>query len=224
LFNFLFKVAHALVEWKSLLTLTYGPNYPLDGGQVKRHLNAFITSMRRAYGSFDYFWFLEFQGRGAPHLHLGLTIENPSVADRDRVASIWSRLIEPEGILYCAGCWDLDRPDFVFGGDTRDAVRRQHRRVETWENLREVEGAIRYVSKYVGKPTSKRVPQHYKNVGRYWGFSRGVAFGLGTRYSATEDEIRDLGAILGRNLTNVEILPKIIMHSGNLPNNLKWIQ
>lgn len=217
LFNFLFKVSNAIVEWKSLLTLTYGPNYPLDGRQVKKHLNAFITSMRRQYGDFQYFWFLEFQARGAPHLHVGLDIPNPGKDDRLFVASVWSRLVELEGVTYCSACFGWDTAVFCYGGTTRDAVLRQHRRVKTWENLREKEGAIRYVAKYVGKPTSKRVPRWFSNVGRYWGFSRGVSFGVGYRYSATESNVREIAVILGRNLGEMDVLPKIIMHSGYLP-------
>lgn len=177
--------------------------------------------MRRSYGDFDYFWFLEFQQRGAPHLHIGLSIPNPSEGDRLRVASIWSRLVEPENVTYCSGCWEWDSAAFCFGGTTQEAVLRQHRRKKTWENLREVEGAIRYVAKYVGKPHSKRVPEGFNHVGRYWGFSRGVSFGLGAYLSASEPEVRDLIAYLGRNLGGMEVLPKIVMHNGNLPNNLK---
>jgi len=65
------------VRFKSLITLTYGANFVLDGTKVKYHLNFMLTKLRRSYGKFDYLWFLEFQARGAPHFHILVTLPPP---------------------------------------------------------------------------------------------------------------------------------------------------
>jgi hypothetical protein len=52
-------------------TLTYPHTFPKDGAEVKRHWRAFIERLRRIgwLKTGSIFWWLEFQQRGAPHLH-----------------------------------------------------------------------------------------------------------------------------------------------------------
>ena len=69
-------VAHnADQEFRSMLTLTYPAEFPTDGKLVKAHLNRFLGWIRRKYVDPGYLWFLEFQARGAPHIHILLTEE-----------------------------------------------------------------------------------------------------------------------------------------------------
>jgi len=42
------------------------------------------------------------------------------------------------------------------------------------ERIRKPDGAIRYAAKYCSKKSQKVVPPGYKNVGRFWGCSRGI--------------------------------------------------
>ena len=55
---------------KSQYCLTYHETWPQDGKEVKAKLNHFITCYKRAFGADSkYLWVLEFQRRGAPHIH-----------------------------------------------------------------------------------------------------------------------------------------------------------
>jgi len=78
------------MDFRVMVTLTYGATWPNDGRVVKAHLRAFFERMRRA-GWFEkesLVWWLEFQARGAPHLHMVLT----GWLSKDFVASAWSEI------------------------------------------------------------------------------------------------------------------------------------
>lgn len=60
------------VKWQSFITLTYPALFP-NPEQAKRHLNIFLTSLRRSYPGIEYFWVVELQGRGALHYHIVTT-------------------------------------------------------------------------------------------------------------------------------------------------------
>ncbi len=53
---------------KTFITLTYPMDFPCDGRETKKHLNAFLQFLRRKGTKFV--WVLEFQARGAPHYHI----------------------------------------------------------------------------------------------------------------------------------------------------------
>ena len=58
-----------------MVTLTYGEAWPRDGKIVKKQLSAWFERVRRL-GYFDkhsLVWWLEFQERGAPHIHMVIT-------------------------------------------------------------------------------------------------------------------------------------------------------
>lgn len=206
------------VKLNSLLTLTYGVNYPMNGKQVKIDLNRFITYMRRSFGGFEYFWFLEFQRRGAPHLHFVSELPGPGRCERDLMAELWSKIASPLNLAYTAISSPYERKNAQIGANTQDSVFRQHRRVETWQELRSEDGAVRYALKYALKTRQKSVPREYRNVGRFWATSEGLRLGKAEEYPLTEAEARDLVFYLGRNMASWEVLPKIIFHTGNLPN------
>lgn len=85
------------------------------------------------------FWFLEFQARGAPHLHYFYT--------------------HPFNWFDCATKWAsvVRQPDIV----------RQCSKFEKLNLGRS--GAISYAKKYAAKQYQKEVPENYRNVGRFWG-------------------------------------------------------
>jgi hypothetical protein len=143
-----FVASNTEVEFLSLLTLTYPAQYPSDGRLVKNHLNRVLGYLRRRHYEFDYLWFLEFQKRGAPHIHLLL--------------STWTDTIEQ---LWISSTWYK----IVASGDKRHlAAGTNH------ENVRKTDGGKRYVVKYAMKMRQKIVPKAYRNVGRFWGHSQFV--------------------------------------------------
>ncbi len=62
-------------DFFNMITLTYGKTWPTDGREVKRHLNAFFERIRRTdwFKEYSLVWWLEFQERGAPHIHMVTT-------------------------------------------------------------------------------------------------------------------------------------------------------
>lgn len=77
-----------------MLTLTYPAAYPENGCDVKRDLDAFVKRLRRylhkaARPDWSFFWFLEFQERGAPHFHAFTTHE----IDKAWVARAWYEVV-----------------------------------------------------------------------------------------------------------------------------------
>lgn len=139
------------VEFQSMLTLTY-PDIPTDGALVKKHLNYFLTWLRREVGKLDYVWFLEFQKRGAPHLHFFLSIPVDE-SNRKLIAWWWATLVtkDKETQIKCA---------------------KVHAHEKAWEQIRAPDACARYALKYALKTTQKEVPKDYVNVGRFWGCSR----------------------------------------------------
>lgn len=146
-----FVVTTTKVKFKSLLTLTY-ENIPTNGRQVKSQLNRFLTYLRRRfrYHKLEYLWFLEFQKRGAPHFHVLLNVSS-DIVSRETILQKW-----------------VD----ITGGSKKAERVTKHKR--SWENIQKQDGAKRYALKYALKPEQKQVPRKYRDVGRFWGCSRGV--------------------------------------------------
>lgn len=206
----LFKVIASRIKFTSLLTLTYGQNYPINGKQCKADVNQMLIYLKRSFPKFSYFWFLEFQVRGAPHIHLISTLPPPSPCERELVAELWSNIAEAGNWPYTAIETPYRKRDAFFGMWTRDSVFRQHRRVETWEGIRREDGAIRYALKYASKMYQKRVPRDYRDVGRFWATSRDVAPPKGTEIPLNETELREVLKASGRDFDKWEVLPKFI--------------
>jgi len=141
------------VEFRSMVTLTYPGEFPLDGALCKKHLRAILTAFKRRLGeSVAYLWFLEFQRRGAPHFHVlinvALTVEDHAW-QQSWLSDRWYKIV---------GSGD---PNHLLAG-TR------------WENIREIEGARHYMVKYAAKTYQKEVPDGFTNVGRFWGTTRNI--------------------------------------------------
>ena len=142
----LFSAFNASVEWLAFVTLTYPAEFPTDGYVVRMHRNTFLTNLRREYPGIRYLWALEFQARGAPHIHL--------LADRfidlNWLSQTWYQVV-----------------------DSKDE---RHLRAGTRvESVRGREQGASYMAKsYTSKWAQKYVPPEYLNVGRFWGASRGL--------------------------------------------------
>lgn len=167
-----FVAANTSVVFRTMITLTYPNEFPSDGRKVKTDRDNFQRWCRREFGKPFYLWFLEFQRRGAPHIHLLLDWPFPRLgidvtAVRFRVASTWYRL--------------------VGSGDEKHL----HAGTRT-ERLRSPEGGARYAVKYACKMRQKVVPKGYQNVGRFWGCSRDVIPRPDAILQCTEDDIRGI--------------------------------
>jgi hypothetical protein len=139
-----FVASNTAIEFTAMITLTYPAEFPGTGKTVKTHLNRFLAWLR-SRGIKSYLWFLEFQRRGAPHVHLLID----GWIDKDAVARRW----------YAA----------VGSGDEK------HLRAGTrTERIRERRGGAHYAVKYAAKAEQKRVPAGFRDVGRFWGHSRDV--------------------------------------------------
>lgn len=129
-----------------LITLTYPGEWLevcRDGRELKRHMGAFRKWLvRRGIGGL---WFVEFQRRGAPHVHL---LVNGGVGFA-AAADAWYRI--------------------VASGDER-----HHRAGTRVEALRLSDGAARYAAKYASKFEQKLVPEYFSGLGRMWGLFGGV--------------------------------------------------
>ena len=79
------------VEFRSMLTLTYPQHYPMDGSIVKTDVGAVVQKIRRR--EWEYLWFLEFQKRGAPHLHVLLSVGEVTPAMRVDFGLYWTTRI-----------------------------------------------------------------------------------------------------------------------------------
>ncbi len=132
-----------LPESWDMITLTYPREFPSDGRQVHRDLEAFLDRVQRRFGGLPLIWKLEFQRRGAPHLML--FIQRPVgmwIGERQSwLERAWAEALDVSG--YVRATW------IEWQGDP-----------------------IRYMLKYLRKPDKEYqhvVPASYRNVGRWWG-------------------------------------------------------
>lgn len=149
-----FVANNTRVVFRTMITLTYPKEYTTDGKEVKKHLNAFLVWCRRYFARPSYLWFLEFQKRGAPHIHL--LVDTPLPQDKAGRLNVYAEV---------AVAWY----NTVDSGDDK------HLKAGTRvERIRKPDGAARYALKYAYKTKQKCVPEAFQNVGRFWGCSRDV--------------------------------------------------
>lgn len=167
-----FVASNTSVAFTTMITLTYPKDFPSDGKKVRRDRKAFLDWLRRDQGGLEYLWFLEFQKRGAPHLHfltsqLWPRTRTAEKALRFRVATTWYRIVGSK-----------DRKHLAAGTRT--------------ERLRSARGGAFYAVKYAMKMRQKVVPKDYVNCGRFWGHSKKVKPEKQGTMQCTEDDIRGL--------------------------------
>ncbi|PWQ95763.1 rolling circle replication-associated protein [Leucothrix pacifica] len=132
----------------AFLTLTYPKVYTNDGKAVKRDLATMVKRLKRM-GVSGGIWFLEFQKRGAPHVHAFLG-QWPS-GGAGAVARAWYEVVGSGDEKHLD--WHLGR---LSGRPCLEWMRNQH-------------AASYYACKYAVKSQQKDVPEEYQNVGRFWG-------------------------------------------------------
>jgi hypothetical protein len=199
------------IQFTTLMTLTYGANYPLSGRIAKQHLNTFLTDMRRKFGKFEYFWVVEFQDRYAIHFHIATTLPEPTKEKRGIFADIWTRISTPMSWQYCPLYVKKKRIYHEVILYTDLAVWSVHSFPDQWESVREQDGMQRYIAKYANKLKQKTVPDHFQDVGRFWATSKGVKMPEGNFFQANEEQVRRALWYHGREVEHWRILPKTVL-------------
>lgn len=200
--RFAFVSRETLVEFHSMITLSYGKQFPLDGRAVKKHLNRFLTWYRRCVGG-EYIWWLEFQSRGAPHVHIASQKERVRPIDREIMADQWAKA---QGLTYGLYYSDIETR---IERNLYDDVFSVHKFRKQWSNSKKPDGPKRYILKYALKPRQKTVPPRYRNVGRFYGYSREVRKSIPppSMVHMGEAEIRDRLQADGHSAHSWQYLP-----------------
>jgi hypothetical protein len=197
--------AETRVEFVSFMTLTYGQNYPLNGKGVKSALRIFIKRLQSWLGPYDYLWWLEFQERDAPHIHMATNLEPPNhFWQREYFARYWvDEALNTQG-------WDYSRLRDKKLLNERVVMLWFHSRPQQWEAVRSRDGIARYCLKYACKPEQKLVPPQFRDVGRFWGHSKRVGEFYGTEVLIREPDLRNIIARNRPKVSEYDILPRVI--------------
>jgi hypothetical protein len=142
-----------------MITLTYPGDWrgvAGDGRTVKRHFEAFRSRWERRWGALRGVWKLEFQSRGAPHIHL--YVARPIVGCNDRefrewVSRSWFEVVGSGDVRHLRAGTGVDRQ---FCGRVLDV-----RRLATYFS--------KHNSKWSRKSEQNEVPEGFRDVGRFWG-------------------------------------------------------
>lgn len=202
----LFTLCTTSTALNNMLLLSYGKQYPRDGKACKQHLDRFLKSLRRRWHNVSYFWFLEFQKRGAPHVHVYTDTGEVSNDDREWLGKVWTRC---QGINDPTPYTDLSSRHLKCLYAEVSAVHSHYRQ---WEELRTPDGHIRYAAKYSLKTHQKKVPSSYSNVGRFWGCSKSITQNKVNKQTIqmTAPEVRKALNALDHTTKEWEILPKYL--------------
>ena len=202
------------VEFHSFLTLTYPGLFPLDGRAVKKDLNRFLNLFRRVYKS-EYVWFLEFQERGAPHLHAMLEYDTITPRMRIRITENWVSGIARAEWFERQCQTPMGKPDdesmqYDFMRLHLSRAYKFTMRPQTVELIRKKDGAKRYVTAYAAKEYQKTPPEKFEGVGRFWGCSKGVQIPKVVGQPRTEQRLRLVLKAQEHATADWEILPKYL--------------
>lgn len=147
-------------DWQSLLLVTYPREWPTDGRQVKQDLNRLLDAFRYRYPRLRYLWFLEFQGRGAPHFHMLTDVPVPEPRVWKKRPGHTPAQINEEQDAWLKEAW---RRAIQIGGTNAHGPL-----ITGLDVIREVDGGARYAVSYAQKPKQKQVPKAFHRVGRFW--------------------------------------------------------
>lgn len=200
LIRLMFVMQITRIRFKAMMTLTYPKYYPRQGDIVKSDINALLQKVRRS--EMLYLWFLEFQERGAPHVHLLLDCESVSPRMRVDYGLFWT-----ERIVLSDWFNELCPPQEYDLEVRKIASFNCHHTF--LEYIKSEDGARNYVAKYASKEKQKTVPEAYESVGRFWGASRQVR-PEGVVCDITEDEIEEWLVDNGHPAGDWTLVPKYI--------------
>ena len=189
------------IQFNSLVTLTYGKYHPSTGLMVKEDFSV----MRKWFKKHceNYLWFLEFQVRGAPHLHILLDTDCITPAMRLDLMYRWVSLQISREYFY-GQC--------PIGHNQAEIMKLAtfNLRPQVWELIKKRDGAARYLSQYASKKEQKKVPEQFKDVGRFWGCSRKVSKIDGMRVELGVDEVLKFLRDEEHPAADYEYLPKFV--------------
>ena len=193
------------VQFGTMLTLTYPRYFPIDGRIVKADINYMAAKARRL--NWNYLWFLEFQRRGAPHVHFLFDVNEISPSMRTEFGLGWTTRIATSD-------WFLQQcPQEEYRVQVlRMAKVNMHESV--FEIIRDPDGAKKYVTKYAAKQAQKRVPKTYQDVGRFWGCSTNV-IPDGLVVDVSEDDLERWLVEHGHPARRWDLVPKYIWTYAN---------
>lgn len=146
-------LSRCAANYRYMGTLTVAGDDYQEPARFRRAVDRFLVGFLRMQERYcdlrsvskqSIFWFVEFQKRGAPHLHFFYTYPIPWRA----AAELWARACNREGL-------DGGREDFAL-------------RSTKFEKLRSgIRGAASYAAKYAAKMEQKEAPAWWS--GRFWG-------------------------------------------------------
>lgn len=157
-------IQRCTVKWESMLTLTYPLEFPSSGKIVKKDLNRVLTLIRKMRGDVIYFWWFEFQKRGAPHCHVLFDF----VPNKDEIKSVIKSWVK--GFSFYAYS---RMSDGAITSCLNEALK-FNGHIKFWQRIRKPGGGARYATKYATKMRQKVVPSQFADVGRFWGNSRSL--------------------------------------------------
>jgi hypothetical protein len=204
------------VKFRTLTTLTYPALYPKDGRIVKEDANRILNYWRE--NEWQYLWFLEFQVRGAPHLHILSDVDAITPIMRIELTERWCTGIAKSDWIREAAAGEAMKHQLCETKLLLAAVRKSFwftLNVDTWQILRSQDGAARYATKYAAKEYQKIVPEEYQNVGRFWGCSKDVVLKDGVEMQVTEDELREYLKSTEHTTSDWDVLPKYLFNVKN---------
>jgi hypothetical protein len=136
----------------ALVTYTYPLEFTSDGLVVRRHREAMKMRWTRKWGPPKGAWVLEFQKRGAPHLHTYVGLPDvPEEVFLKRARRAWYEIVGSGDWRHLSQGVDVRR---CFYGHAEENARR----------------VADYFWRESGKLEQKQVPEEYMNVGRFWGY------------------------------------------------------
>lgn len=195
------------VRFNSMITLTYPEMYPSSGTIVKNDVRVFTQWIRRYYKT-EWLWFLEFQKRGAPHVHVLVEQAELSPRMRANVGFKWAERIA-QARWFLQKFYERDYKDYAIQVNRVLAVACHEK---TWELIKSPNGARNYVTKYAAKAYQKQVPEEFRDVGRFWGVSKEARPEHKHEIDVTDDEVREYLAERGHTASEWEVLPKILFN------------
>lgn len=174
----------------AMVTLTYPSDWQVWGGtaaQVRRHREAFKERWRRRWGPPIGVWVVEFQRRGAPHLHMYLGL--PEAASDEEFMALQGRTIRRRKRTYEVGAYEARRQMRALDGEFGLWLRQtwwevvgsgskvHHARgvdvaVQFWSDRAEATADRVRVAEYMwresGKWAQKQPPEGFGSL-RFWG-------------------------------------------------------
>jgi len=201
----------------SILTLSYGVGFPRSGKRVKQDIKRVLQWLQKR-GCKDYLWFVEFQDRGAPHVHFLLDMAQIEIDKfHNQLAFFWSFVASIDNWEYSSIRWDKKKKKLVQYGRkslfTREAVYSVNSHPSQWEILRSTDGGARYALKYAMKKEQKMVPSEFSDIGRFWATPQHLSLkNLVKTWTYTDDDgVIAMCEKMGRNFSNWDYLPKMIL-------------